>query len=105
MAKKGLLYSIGVAGLGYVLCLGIGEASTPGSAHKNVNAAATAGMEAENGGGALVSNGIDNLAPIAASTRDAMAQSGIGNMFSQAPATGTNDPTQVPADPGATDQR
>jgi hypothetical protein len=98
MAKKGFLYTVGIAGLGFVACLGIGEAGNPGSAHKTVNATATAGMEAENGGGALVSNGIDNLAPIMASTKNAMAQSGIGGMFSAPAPTGAADPTAVPAD-------
>lgn len=97
MAKKGLLYSIGVASLGFVACLAVGEARNPGSAHQTVNATATAGMEAENGGGALVSNGLDNVGPVLASGKNAIQQSGIGDVFSgQQPAAGANDPTAVP---------
>jgi hypothetical protein len=99
MAKRGLFWTIGIAGLGYVGCLAVGEAATPGSAQTNVNAAATAGMAAENGSGALVTNGIDNfVAPVMVSAKNAAAQSGLGDMFSTPAPSGANDPTAVPAD-------
>lgn len=104
MAKRGFLFTAGCVLMGGVAALAIGEAATPGSAHKVVVAGTSAGMEAENGVGAFTSNGLDNLAPVLASGRDALAQSGIGNMLGGSPQVGADDPTAVPA-AGSTDQR
>lgn len=105
MAKRGIIGTVGVAIVGGIVVLAIGEAANPGSAHKTNVAITTSAMEAENGVGSFVSNGLANVGPVLANGRQALQQSGIGNMFGGAPQTGADDPTAVPPAGATNDQR
>jgi hypothetical protein len=104
MAKRGIIFTLGVFAVGGITALAIGEAATPGSSKKVTDAAGVAVMNAEVSGGAMVSTGIQVVVPIAGDALTAVQNSGIGDVFTQgAPATGAADPTAVPPAAAPTD--
>lgn len=102
-----IIRTFGVLAVGFTVAVAVGEAATPGSGAKTVNAVVTAGDSSIQGAGELTNTGVQVAIPVVGNAVDSARNSGVFNSLltpdTTATAPGAVPPAAVP--PAATPQQ